>query len=174
MVWRPGNKAEAFLCHKRQTKQIKIMQNNVNNLTIQDANAEIQQKIREYFNRYGMTREGQYGTASCDGCMAEDDWCMFIDGSCDSFRVDLAYTDFKPKRSVIRDIMALDDRIESVNCWRNLSYEEWDNAMDRVRDETIYVMIDGTLQRTTVADYALYMCRNIDYLKLRNGKVARR
>lgn len=54
---------------------------NFNNetLTIQDANSEIQQKIRQYFTANGMTREGHYGSVGPD-MGRDEDFCMWVDG----------------------------------------------------------------------------------------------
>lgn len=146
---------------------------NFNNetLTIQDANSEIQQKIRQYFNANGMTREGHYGSVGPD-MGREEDFCMWVDGQVDGIQVNITYCDFKTKKQVQRDILALDDRIERVNLWRNLSEKEWDNGIDRLMMEPMYIMADGQLMRTTLREWVEFSVRNVDFTKKRNGRMA--
>ena len=146
---------------------------NFNNetLKIQDANSEIQQKIREYFTANGLTHEGQYGSIGPDLC-AKDDYAFYVDGRMGSIEVNITYCEFKTKKQVQRDILALDERIDRVNLWRNLSYDEYDNQLSRLSHETIYVMIDGQLMQTTLDEWVNYNTRNIDYTKKRNGRMA--
>lgn len=86
--------------------------------------------------------------------------------------MNITYCDLKTKKQVQRDILALDDRIERVNLWRNLSEKEWENGIDRLMMEPMYIMAEGQLMRTTLREWVEFSARNIDFTKKRNGRMA--
>lgn len=120
---------------------------------------EIYAKVQQYFRSHGLMKEGYFDKVSpCEG-----DFAIDIYGTIDDIQVQVVYQDYKPKKIVMREIMALDDRICNVDVYRSISDEHYKEELDRITLETIYVMVDGKLMETTLYDYVLYGTRNIDY-----------
>ena len=123
--------------------------------------AEVTTKVQQYFRTHGFKHEGQFDKVGpIDGDFAFD-----IYGTMDEIQVQVAYQDYKPKKSVVREIMAIDDRICNVDVYRCLSADNYRDELSRITLQPIYVMIDGKMMETTIFDYVQYGARNIDYTR---------
>ena len=106
----------------------------------------------------GFKQEGQFDKFGSDG-----DYGIEVSGTIDDIQVCVCYRDYKPRKVVVRELLALDERISNVDAYRYLSSERFREELIRVELDPIFVMIDGKLMQTTIADYVLYGTRNIDY-----------
>ena len=128
---------------------------------IQNPLQEISSKLTSYFRNHGFKHEGQFDkTAPLDG-----DFAFELFGTMDDVQVQVVYEDYKPKKAVIRDILALDDRISNVDVYRCLSDANYREELSRISLDPIYVLIDGKLMETNIFDYVQYGARNIDYTR---------
>lgn len=127
---------------------------------IQNPVEEVTSKIRNYFRSHNFTQEGVFDKDGCDGDFAFD-----IRGTIDDIQVSVCYRDYKPRKSVVRELLALDDRISNVDAYRFLSSENYRDELLRVELDTIFVMIDGKLMQTTIYEYVNYVARSIDYTR---------
>ena len=127
---------------------------------IQNPVEEVTSKIRNYFRSHNFTQEGVFDNDGCDGDFAFD-----IHGTIDDIQVSGCYRDYKPRKSVIRELLALDERISNVDAYRYLSTERFREELIRVELDPIFVMIDGKLMQTNIYEYVNYGVRNIDYTR---------
>lgn len=127
---------------------------------IQNPIEEVSSKIQQYFRNHGFKQECTFDK---DG--VEDGGFGFeIRGAIDDLQVQLCYCDYKPRKMVVRDILALDQRISNVECYRCLSGENYRRELGEIDVCTpIYVQIDGQLMETTIYDFVLYGARNKDF-----------
>ena len=125
---------------------------------IQNPVEEITSKLSNYFRTRGFQQEGQFDKFGCDG-----DYAFEVSGTIDDIQVCVCYRDYKPRKVVVRELLALDERISNVDAYRFLSNDNYRDELGRIQLEPIFVMIDGKLMQTTIADYVLYGTRNIDY-----------
>ena len=126
---------------------------------IQSPIEEVSSKISQYFIGRGFKKQGD---GDCVG-VSDGDFDFKIEGTIDELQVQVFYQNYKPRKSVIRDIMALDDRISTVSAYRSLSSDKYEEELTRIEIEPIFVMIDGKLMQTTIYEYVNYVARNIDY-----------
>lgn len=127
---------------------------------IQNPVEEVTSKIRNYFRSHNFTQEGVFDKDGSDGDFAFD-----IRGTIDDIQVSVCYRDYKPRKSVVRELLALDDRISNVDAYRFLSSENYRDELLRMELDPIFVMIDGKLMQTTIYEYVNYVARNIDYTR---------
>ena len=127
---------------------------------IQNPTEEISTKIRNYFKTHGVPNEAQF-----DAIYAPDKSFGFeVFGCIDDLHVSVCYCDYKPRKTVIRDILALDNRISNVDVYRCLSEMNYRDVLSEITTDTpIYVNIDGQLMQTTIYDFVQYEARNRDY-----------
>ena len=126
---------------------------------VQNPVEEITSKISNYFRSHGFKQEGQFDKFA----VTDGDFGIEVSGAIDDIQVQVCYQDYKPRKVVVRELMALDERISNVDAYRYLSGENYREELCRIELEPIFVMIDGKLMQTTIADYVLYGTRNIDY-----------
>ena len=118
-------------------------------------------KVQQYFKSLGFKEEGQFDkNLPLDG-----DFAFELFGTMDDVQLQVVYQDYKPKKAVIRDLLALDDRISNVDVYRCLSDGNYRDELSRISLQPIYVMIDGKMMETTIFDYVQYGARNIDYTR---------
>ena len=127
---------------------------------IQNPIQEISSKLTSYFRNHGFKHEGQFDKFGCDG-----DFAFEVSGTIDDIQVQVCYQDYKPRKLVVRELLALDERISNVDAYRFLSNENYREELGRIELEPIFVMIDGQLMQTTIFDYVQYGARNIDYTR---------
>ena len=129
---------------------------------IQNPIEEISSKIRNYFKTHGMPEEAPF-----DSFYAPvGSFGMEVTGCIDDIQVQVTYCDYKPRKTVIRDILALDDRISNVDVHRCLSDKNYHEVLSELAaDFPIYVNIDGKLMKTTIYDFVQYEARNRDYTR---------
>ena len=129
---------------------------------IQNPVEEISSKIQQYFRQHGFKQEGQFDPMG----PTNGDWSFEIHGAIDDLQVQVCYQDYKPRKTVIRDLLALDPRISNVDVFRCLSSENYRRELCEI-DITvpIYVYIDGQLMQTTIYEYVQYGARNKDYTR---------
>ena len=129
---------------------------------IQNPIEEISSKIRNYFKSHGMPEEAPF-----DSFYAPvGSFGMEVTGCIDDIQVQVTYCDYKPRKTVIRDILALDDRISNVDVHRCLSDKNYHEVLSELAaDVPIYVNIDGKLMQTTIYDFVQYEARNRDYTR---------
>lgn len=127
---------------------------------VQNPVEEITSKLSNYFRTRGFRQEGQFDKFSCDG-----DYGIEVSGTIDDIQVCVCYRDYKPRKVVVRELLALDERISNVDAYRFLSNDNYREELCRIELEPIFVMIDGKMMQTTIADYVLYGTRNIDYTR---------
>ena len=129
---------------------------------IQNPIEEISSKIRNYFKTHGMPEEAPF-----DSFYAPvGSFGMEVTGCIDDIQVQVCYCDYKPRKTVIRDILALDDRISNVDVHRCLSDKNYHEVLSELAaDVPIYVNIDGKLMQTTIYDFVQYEARNRDYTR---------
>jgi len=127
---------------------------------IQNPTEEISAKIRNYFKTHGVPNEAQFDTISTP----DNSFGFEVFGCIDDMQVSVSYCDYKPRKKVIRDILALDDRISNVDVYRCLSDKNYHEVLSEITlDTPIYVNIDGKLMQTTIYDFVQYEARNRDY-----------
>ena len=127
---------------------------------IQNPTEEISAKIRSYFKAHGVKNETQFDNAS----VPDNSFGFEVFGCIDDLQVSVCYVDYKPRKTVIRDILALDDRISNVEVYRCLSEKNYRDVLSEITTSTsIYVNIDGKLMQTTIYDFVQYEARNRDY-----------
>lgn len=127
---------------------------------IQNPTEEVSSKIRAYFKNHGVPNEEPFDSVG----VSSKSFGFEVYGCIDDLHVSVSYCDFKPRRAVIRDILAMDDRISNVDVYRNLSDENYHAVLsDIMVDVPIYVNIDGKLMKTTIYDFVQYEARNKDY-----------
>ena len=126
---------------------------------IQNPVEEITSKLSNYFRTRGFKQEGQFDKFA----VTDGDFGIEVSGTIDDIQVSVCYQDYKPRKVVVRELLALDERISNVDAYRFLSGENYREELGRIELEPIFVMIDGKLMQTTIADYVLYGTRNIDY-----------
>ena len=127
---------------------------------IQNPIQEISSKLISYFRSRGFKQEGQFDKFGCDG-----DFAFEVSGTIDDIQVQVVYQDYKPRKLVVRELLALDERISNVDAYRFLSNENYREELGRIELEPIFVMIDGKMMETTIFDYVQYGARNIDYTR---------
>ena len=129
---------------------------------IQNPIEEISSKIRNYFKSHSMPEEAPF-----DSFYAPvGSFGMEVTGCIDDVQVQVSYCDYKPRKTVIRDILALDDRISNVDVHRCLSDKNYHEVLSELAaDVPIYVNIDGKLMQTTIYDFVQYEARNRDYTR---------
>ena len=127
---------------------------------IQNPIQEISSKLTSYFRTRGFKQEGQFDKFGCDG-----DFAFEVSGTIDDIQVQVVYQDYKPRKLVVRELMALDERISNVDAYRFLSNEKYREELGRIELEPIFVMIDGKLMQTTIYEYVQYGARNKDYTR---------
>lgn len=132
---------------------------------IETPKADIEAKIDEYFTANGFKNPDEVTDHLFYGMDKGKDFCYFVEGSFDGVKVEVRYEGFKPERLVRRDILALDDRIDSVNITRDFPQEAYDTELDKAQLDTIFVLIDGKLQQTTIMEYVQYKMRNMTFKK---------
>lgn len=125
---------------------------------VQNPVEEITSKLYNYFRSRGFKQEGQFDKFGCDG-----DYGIEVSGTIDDIQVSVCYCDYKPRKVVVRELLALDERISNVDAYRFLSNDNYREELCRIELDPIFVMIDGKLMQTTISDYVLYGTRNIDY-----------
>ena len=128
---------------------------------IQNPVEEITSKLSNYFRTRGFKQEGQFDKFA----VTDGDFGIEVSGTIDDIQVSVCYQDYKPRKVVVRELLALDERISNVDAYRFLSGENYREELGRIELEPIFVMIDGKLMQTTIADYVLYGTRNIDYTR---------
>lgn len=126
---------------------------------VQNPVEEITSKLSNYFRTRGFKQEGQFDK---DGAI-DGDYGIEVYGTIDDIHVQVCYEDYKPRKVVVRELLALDERISNVDAYRFLSNDNYHEELSRICLDPIFVMIDGKLMQTTIADYVLYGTRNIDY-----------
>ena len=122
---------------------------------------EISAKVQQYFRSHGFMNEGGFDKT----CPVQGDYAFEVFGTIDDVHVQAVYENYKPKKAVIRELLALDDRISNVDVYRCLSNETYREELSRISLDSIYVMIDGKMMETTIYDYVQYVARNIDYTR---------
>lgn len=123
---------------------------------------EITQKVYDYFATNGFEVEGGLS----DGFITNGgDFAIDIRGVIDDFVLFVGYQDFKPKKIVERELLALDERIRTVVLYRHLSDERYREQLREISCDPIYVSIDGVMTETTLYDYTEFLTRNVDYTK---------
>ena len=127
---------------------------------IQNPIQEISSKLTSYFRNHGFKHEGQFDKFGCDG-----DFAFEVSGTIDDIQVQVVYQDYKPRKLVVRELLALDERISNVDAYRFLSNENYREELGRIELEPIFVMIDGQLMQTTIYEYVQYGARNKDYTR---------
>lgn len=127
---------------------------------VQNPVEEITSKLSNYFRSRGFKQEGQFDKFGCDG-----DYAFEVSGTIDDIQVSVCYQDYKPRKVVVRELLALDERISNVDAYRFLSNDNFREELGRIELEPIFVMIDGKLMQTTIFDYVQYGSRNIDYTR---------
>ena len=129
---------------------------------IQNPIEEISSKIRNYFKTHGVPTEAPFDSF----CAPVGSFGMDVTGCIDDVQVQITYCDYKPRKTVIRDILALDDRISNVDVHRCLSDKNYHEVLSELAaDVPIYVNIDGKLMQTTIYDFVQYEARNRDYTR---------
>jgi hypothetical protein len=128
---------------------------------IQNPLQEISSKLTSYFRNHGFKHEGSFDKT----CPLDGDFAFELFGTMDDVQVQVVYEDYKPKKAVIRDLLALDDRISNVDVYRCLSDANYREELSRIALDPIYVLIDGKLMETNIFDYVQYGARNIDYTR---------
>lgn len=129
---------------------------------IQNPVEEISSKIQQYFRQHGFKQEGQFDPMG----PTNGDWSFEIHGAIDDLQVQVCYEDYKPRKIVIRDLLALDPRISNVDVYRCLSSENYRRELCEIDiNVPIYVYIDGQLMQTTIYEYVQYGARNKDYTR---------
>ena len=127
---------------------------------IQNPTEEVSSKIRAYFKKHGVSNEEPFDSIG----VSPKSFGFEVYGCIDDLHVSVSYCDFKPRRAVIRDILAMDERISNVDVYRNLSDENYHEVLSEIMvDVPIYVNIDGKLMKTTIYDFVQYEARNRDY-----------
>lgn len=127
---------------------------------VQNPVEEITSKLSNYFRTRGFKQEGQFDKFGCDG-----DFAFEVSGTIDDIQVQVCYQDYKPRKLVVRELLALDERISNVDAYRFLSNENYREELGRIELEPIFVMIDGKLMQTTIYEYVQYGARNKDYTR---------
>ena len=127
---------------------------------IQNPIQEISSKLSNYFRTRGFKQEGQFDKFGCDG-----DFAFEVSGTIDDIQVQVVYQDYKPRKLVVRELLALDERISNVDAYRFLSNENYREELGRIELEPIFVMIDGKLMQTTIYEYVQYGARNKDFTR---------
>ena len=127
---------------------------------IQNPIQEISSKLTSYFRNHGFKHEGQFDKFGCDG-----DFAFEVSGTIDDIQVQVCYQDYKPRKLVVRELLALDERISNVDAYRFLSNENYREELGRIELEPIFVMIDGQLMQTTIYEYVQYGARNKDFTR---------
>ena len=122
---------------------------------IQNPIQEISSKLSNYFRTRGFKQEGQFDKFGCDG-----DFAFEVSGTIDDIQVQVCYQDYKPRKLVVRELLALDERISNVDAYRFLSNENYREELGRIELEPIFVMIDGKRMQTTIYEYVQYGARN--------------
>lgn len=125
-----------------------------------NANTEIQNKIVSYLSANGLNVRDDDGAALFNGMRQDADFCLYVEGSFDNIRVELRYRGFKPERVVRREIMAIDERICTINLTREIPDEDFNDELSNSTLDTIFIMVDGQLQQTTIMEYIHYKLRN--------------
>lgn len=128
---------------------------------VQSPVEEIANKLRTYFHNHSFKHEGPFDK---DG-ISDGDFGFDIRGTIDDMQVQVGYFDYKPRKVVIREILALDERISNVDAYRFLSDEHYRDQLGRIELDPIFVMVDGKLMQTTIYEYVNYGTRNIDYTR---------
>ena len=129
---------------------------------IQNPVEEISSKIQQYFRQHGFKQEGQFDPLG----PTNGDWSFEIHGAIDDLQVQVCYEDYKPRKTVIRDLLALDPRISNVDVYRCLSSEKYRRELCEIDyNVPIYVYIDGQLMQTTIYEYVQYGARNKDFTR---------
>jgi hypothetical protein len=127
---------------------------------IQNPTEEISAKIRNYFKTHGLPEEAPFDNIS----VPDKSFGFEVFGCIDDIQVSVCYCDYKPRKTVIRDILALDDRISNVEVYRCLSEQNYSDVLSEITLSTpIYVNIAGKLMQTTIYDFVQYEARNRDY-----------
>ena len=127
---------------------------------VQNPVEEISSKLSNYFRTRGFKQEGQFDKFGCDG-----DFAFEVSGTIDDIQVQVVYQDYKPRKLVVRELLALDERISNVDAYRFLSNENYREELGRIELEPIFVMIDGKLMQTTIYEYVQYGARNKDFTR---------
>jgi len=127
---------------------------------VQNPVEEITSKLSNYFRSRGFKQEGQFDKFGCDG-----DYAFEVSGTIDDIQVSVCYRDYKPRKVVVRELLALDERISNVDAYRFLSNENYREELGRIELEPIFVMIDGKLMQTTIYEYVQYGARNKDFTR---------
>ena len=141
------------------------MTSNNFNVNFIDANAEIQQKVNNYFQSNGLTHKDPDTDIRTWGLGLGYNYNYLVDGSLDDVIVTVAYDNFKPKHIVRREILALDSHIADVRVFRFLDDAACTEQLFEVFYDKFIVMIDGEYQQVTIRDYIYYKSRNVDYSK---------
>ena len=145
--------------------KLKVFMQKANLLgNIQSPVEEIEHKLDEYFAVNGFKERGAFGI---DGLSGEDeDYGYCIDGTMDDIQVSVVYYNYKPRKKVVREIMALDERISEVKVYRHLRSAQFnDKLWELAFEQPIFVMVDGELMKTTMYEFVHYSARNIDYTR---------
>ena len=129
---------------------------------IQNPTEEISSKIRNYFKSHGVTHEEPFDSIST----SPKSFGFEVFGCIDDLHVSVSYCDYKPRKTVIRDILALDDRISNVDVYRCLSDDNYHEVLSEIMvDVPIYVNVNGQLMQTNIYDFVQYEARNRDYTR---------
>lgn len=120
---------------------------------------EISVKISDYFRSHSFKQQGCFDK---DG-LVDGDFAIDIRGTMDDIQVSVCYFDYKPRQIVMRELLALDERISSVDTYRFLSHEHYQDQMADIELEPIFVMVDGKLTQTTIYEYICYRARHLYY-----------
>lgn len=125
-----------------------------------NANTEIENKIVSYLSANGLKVRDDDSAALFNGMRKDADYSLWVEGSFDNIRVELRYRGFKPERVVRREMMAIDERICCMNLTREIPQEDFDTELLNSTLDTIFIMVDGQLQQTTIDEYVKYKLRN--------------
>lgn len=134
------------------------MQNVSNNII--DVKKEVENKVVNYLKAHGLSKRDEVNDNMWYGIEMGADYCLWVEGSFDNIHIDLRYEGFKPEKIVKREILAMDERIDSINITREYPQQAFDDEMSNSSLDTIFVMIDGQLQQTTYDEYIRYKLRN--------------
>lgn len=136
---------------------------NISTNSIIDAKTEIEKRVVNYLQSNGLTNRDMDNDHLSYGMGKEFDYCLWVEGAFDNIRIELRYVGHKPERIVRRELMALDERIATVNLTRDYPEQAYQDMLNNSTLDTIFVMIDGQLQQTCMYEYMRYKMRNMAF-----------
>ena len=81
---------------------------------VQNPVEEITSKLSQYFRSHGFKHEGQFDKFA----VSDGDYGIEVSGTIDDIQVCVCYQDYKPRKVVVRELLALDERISNVDAYR--------------------------------------------------------